>query len=80
MSYPHQLFGLGNNPNLAVPYAVGREDSRALFERSLVFLRVFTRDFSPLAPGVAVDPIDRRLSLALKGSSGVPFRHVKKQR
>jgi hypothetical protein len=29
---------------------------------------------------VAVDPIDRRLSLALKGSSGVPSKHDEKQR
>jgi hypothetical protein len=31
-------------------------------------------------PVVAVDPIDRRLSLALKGSSGVPSKHGEKQR
>ena len=72
--------GLGDNPNLAVSYAVGRKDSRALFEGSLVFLRVFAVEFAPVAPVVAVDPIDRRLSLALKGSSGVPLKHGEKQR
>jgi hypothetical protein len=30
--------------------------------------------------GQAVNPIDRRLSLALKGSSGVPSKHGEKQR
>jgi hypothetical protein len=75
--------GLGDNPNLAVSYAVGRKDSRALFEGSLVFLRVFAAEFAPVAAVAAVaavDPIDRRLSLALKGSSGVPSKHGKKQR
>ena len=59
-----------------------REDllERALFEGSLVFLRVFAAEFAPVAPVVAVDPIDRRLSLALKGSSGVPSKHGEKQR
>ena len=56
-----------------------REDllERALFEGPLVFLRVFAAEFAPV---VAVDPIDRRLSLALKGSSGVPSKHGEKQR
>ena len=69
------LFG-----RLFAHYAVGRKDSRALFEGSLVFLRVFAAEFAPVAPVVAVDSIDRRLSLALKGSSGLPSKHGEKQR
>ena len=46
-----RAIGLGDNPNLAVCYAAGRKDSRALFEGSLVFLRVFAAEFAPVVAG-----------------------------
>jgi hypothetical protein len=39
---------LGDDPDLSVSYAVGREDSRALFQISPVLLCIFRAELAPI--------------------------------